>query len=87
MWMHTFTNHKKLKEMNNEILLKDLSDVLWLLVGLCIAYLLYQALLYCYKEHEKDKEFRKMFLSESERNAQVMKSIEEACQYDERQIS
>ena len=74
--------------MNNEILIKDWSDVAWFLVGICIVYLLYEALLYCYKEHEKDKEFRRMFLTEEQRkNKQVMSALEEACQYDERQIS
>lgn len=69
--------------MNHQFYFKDWSDVIWFLVGLLIAYLLYQVFLHCYKEHEKDEETRKMFLTDDERhNLKVMNSIEHDCQYD-----
>jgi len=75
--------------MNTLLLIqRDWSDAIWLLVGMCIIFLVNQVLLYAFNEHAKDKEIRRMFRTEEQRkNKQVMNALEEACQYDERQIS
>ncbi|MEN6623633.1 MAG: hypothetical protein ABFD50_19065 [Smithella sp.] len=65
-----------------EIVLKDWSDVIWFLIWLFIACVAYWVLLYCYEERAKDKEIRKMFLTETERNKRMMDSIEQDCSYD-----